>query len=209
MAFPPRKLCSVDLDRDRPAALEPRVRVREDARQRRSAPSEELLFSYKGLLFPLRAGRATLTSGGALTLSGLRMRYLFEDYALDTDRRELCRRGDVVRLEPQAFDLLEYLIRNRERVVSRDDLIAAVWGGRIVSDLAMTTRINAARCAIGDTGKAQRLIKTVPRKGIRFVGRVREERPAVASDRTPARDRRRPTRASLTSPRSPFSLSPT
>ena len=56
------------------------------------------------------------------------MRYLFEDYALDTDRRELCRRGDVVRLEPQAFDLLEYLIRNRERVVSRDDLIACHLG---------------------------------------------------------------------------------
>ena len=103
------------------------------------------------------------------------MRYLFEDYALDTDRRELCRRGDVVHLEPQAFDLLEYLIRNRERVVSRDDLIACIWGGRIVSDSAMTTRINAARYAIGDTGKAQRLIKTVPRKGIRFIGTVREE----------------------------------
>ena len=103
------------------------------------------------------------------------MRYLFEDYALDTDRRELCRCGDVVRIEPQAFDLLEYLIRNRERVVSRDDLIACIWGGRIVSDSAMTTRINAARYAIGDTGKAQRLIKTVPRKGIRFVGTVREE----------------------------------
>jgi adenylate cyclase len=103
------------------------------------------------------------------------MRYLFEDYALDTDRRELCRRTDVVRLEPQAFDLLEYLIRNRERVVSRDDLIAVIWCGRVVSDSAMTTRINAARSAIGDTGKAQRLIKTFPRKGIRFVGTVREE----------------------------------
>jgi len=103
------------------------------------------------------------------------MRYLFEDYALDTDRRELSRRGNVVRLEPQAFDLLEYLIRNRERVVSRDDLIAAVWRGRVVSDSAMTTRINAARYAIGDTGKAQRVIKTVPRRGIRFVGTVREE----------------------------------
>jgi adenylate cyclase len=103
------------------------------------------------------------------------MRYLFEDYALDTGRRELCRRAEIVRLEPQAFDLLEYLIRNRDRVVSRDDLIASIWGGRIVSDSAMTTRINAARCAVGDTGKAQRLIKTVPRKGIRFVGTVREE----------------------------------
>jgi adenylate cyclase len=104
-----------------------------------------------------------------------RMRYLFEDYALDTDRRELFRRGEIVRLEPQAFDLLEYLIQNRERLVSRDDLIASVWAGRIVSDSAMTTRINAARCAIGDSGKAQHLIKTVPRKGIRFVGTVLEE----------------------------------
>ena len=103
------------------------------------------------------------------------MRYLFDDYALDADRRELSHGGHTVRLEPQAFDLLEYLIRNRERVVSRDDLLAAIWGGRIVSESAMATRINAARCAVGDTGKAQRLIKTVPRKGIRFVGMVREE----------------------------------
>src|SRR5437762_2586627 len=107
-------------------------------------------------------------------LSEQRMRFLFEDYALDTERRELCRRGEVVRMEPQAFDLLEYLIQNRGRLVSRDDLIASVWAGRIVSDSAMTTRINAARCAIDDTGKAQRLIKTVPRKGIRFVGTVLE-----------------------------------
>jgi TolB-like protein len=109
------------------------------------------------------------------------MRYLFEDYALDTDRRELFRRGEVVRLEPQAFDLLEYLIRNRGRLVSRDDLIASVWAGRIVSDSAMTTRINAARCAIDDSGKAQRLIKTVPRKGIRFVGPVQEEEAGARS----------------------------
>jgi DNA-binding winged helix-turn-helix (wHTH) protein len=80
-----------------------------------------------------------------------------------------------VRLEPRAFDLLEYLIQNRGRVVSRGDLIASVWAGRIVSDSAMTTRINAARCAIDDNGNAQRLIKTVPRKGIRFVGTVLEE----------------------------------
>src|SRR5439155_1156878 len=108
-------------------------------------------------------------------LSEQRMRFLFEDYALDTERRELSLRGDVVRIEPQAFDLLEYLIQNRGRLVSRDDLIASVWAGRIVSDSAMTTRINAARCAIADNGKAQRLIKTVPRKGIRFVGTVLEK----------------------------------
>ena len=85
------------------------------------------------------------------------MRYLFEDYALDTDRRELHRATDVIVVTPQVFDLLDYLIRNRERVVSKDDLINAVWNGRIVSDAALTTRLNAARSAIGDTGEKQRL----------------------------------------------------
>jgi DNA-binding winged helix-turn-helix (wHTH) protein len=66
------------------------------------------------------------------------------------------------------------LIRHRERVVSKDDLISAVWNGRIVSDAALTTRLNAARAAIGDGGDKQRLIKTLPRKGFRFVGTVQE-----------------------------------
>jgi adenylate cyclase len=103
------------------------------------------------------------------------LRYLFEDYAFDTDRRELRRVRDLIRLTPQVFDLLDYLLRNRERVVSKDDLVATIWGGRIVSDSALTTRINAVRAAIGDNGKTQRLIKTLPRKGFRFVGTVREE----------------------------------
>jgi len=102
------------------------------------------------------------------------LRYLFEDYALDTDRRELHRATDVIVVTPQVFDLLDYLIRNRERVVSKDDLINAVWNGRIVSDAALTTRVNAARSAVGDTGDKQRLIKTLPRKGFRFVGTVQE-----------------------------------
>jgi len=102
------------------------------------------------------------------------LRYLFEEYAFDTDRRELHRGADVVSLAPQVFDLLDYLIRNRERVVSKDDLIKAIWNGRIVSDTALTTRLNAARSAIGDSGEEQRLIKTLPRKGFRFVGTVRE-----------------------------------
>ena len=102
------------------------------------------------------------------------MRYLFEDYALDTDRRELHRGPDVVPTTPQVFDLLDYLIRNRERVVSKDDLVSAIWNGRIVSDAALTTRLNAARSAIGDTGERQRLIRTMPRKGVRFVGAVHE-----------------------------------
>ena len=103
------------------------------------------------------------------------MLYLFEDYVLDTDRRELRRRSALVPIEPRVFDLLAYAIENRERVVSKDDLIAAVWDGRIVSDSALTTRLNAARSAIADSGLEQRLIKTLPRKGIRFVGTVREE----------------------------------
>ncbi len=104
------------------------------------------------------------------------MRYLFEDYAFDTDRRELHRGADVVSVAPQVFDLLDYLIRNRERVVSKDELINAIWNGRIVSEAALTTRLNVARSAIGDSGEQQRLVKTLPRKGFRFVGQVRESR---------------------------------
>jgi TolB-like protein/tetratricopeptide (TPR) repeat protein len=102
------------------------------------------------------------------------LRYLFEEYAFDTDRRELHRGADVVSVAPQVFDLLDYLIRNRERVVSKDDLINAIWNGRIVSDAALTTRLNVARSVIGDTGYEQRLIKTLPRKGFRFIGPVLE-----------------------------------
>jgi TolB-like protein len=110
------------------------------------------------------------------------LRYLFEEYAFDTDRRELHRGADAVSVAPQVFDLLDYLIRNRERVVSKDDLINAIWNGRSVSDAALTTRLNAARSAIGDSGDEQRLIKTMPRKGFRFVGTVREaQRPAGAA----------------------------
>jgi TolB-like protein/Tfp pilus assembly protein PilF len=110
------------------------------------------------------------------------LRYLFEDYTLDTERRELHRGADAVAITPQVFDLLDYLIRNRERVVSKDNLISTVWNGRIVSDAALTTRLNAARNAIGDSGEEQRLIKTLPRKGFRFVGPVREtQRPAGAA----------------------------
>ena len=103
------------------------------------------------------------------------MLFFFEDFALDTSLRELRRGGELLSMEPKVFDLLAHLITNRERVVSKDDLVAVVWDGRIVSDSAMTTAINAARMALGDSGEAQRLIKTLPRKGLRFVGKVREE----------------------------------
>lgn len=102
------------------------------------------------------------------------MRYLFEDFEIDTKRRELHRGAELVTITPQVFDLLDYLIRNREHVVSKESLIDAIWNGRIVSDAALTTRLNAVRSAIGDSGEEQRLIKTLPRKGFRFIGQVRE-----------------------------------
>src|SRR5215813_2478939 len=94
---------------------------------------------------------------------------------MDTDRRELRRGSELRSIEPQVFDLLEYLIRNRERVVSKDDLLATVWSGRTVSDATVASRLNAARAAIGDNGEEQRVIRTILRKGFRFVGIVREE----------------------------------
>ena len=105
----------------------------------------------------------------------------FEDYRLDTARRELWRGSALVAIEPQVFDLLHYLISCHNRFVSKDDLVANVWGGRIVSDSAITSRITAVRHAVGDSGEAQRLIRTIPRKGFRFVGEVREELEAPQS----------------------------
>jgi len=108
------------------------------------------------------------------------LRYLFENCALDTDRRELRRGTNLVAVEPQVFDILVYLIQHRDRVVSKDDLLASVWHKRAISESALFNRINAARSALGDTGERQNLIRTLPRKGLRFVGLVREEVCALA-----------------------------
>jgi DNA-binding winged helix-turn-helix (wHTH) protein len=89
---------------------------------------------------------------------------LFGDYGLDIARRELKRGSELISLGPQVFDLLVYLVENRERVVSKDDLIEAIWGGRIVSESTLTSHINAVRKAVGDSGEEQKLIRTVPRK---------------------------------------------
>jgi TolB-like protein len=99
----------------------------------------------------------------------------FDDYEIDVERRELRCAKIPVHVEPQVFDLLVYLVQNRDRVVSKDDLIASVWGGRIVSDSTLTSRINAARTALGDSGEDQKLIRTIARKGIRFLGTVRTQ----------------------------------
>ena len=111
------------------------------------------------------------------------MIYRFEDYCLDVDRQELRRGNETVAVEPQVFDLLHYIIRNRDHVVSKDELIEHVWHGRIVSDSTLTSRITAARHAIGDSGEHQRLIRTIARKGIRFVGDVRADQ-SVAAGKT-------------------------
>jgi TolB-like protein len=103
------------------------------------------------------------------------VQFLFSDHRLDPSRRELHRGSEPVAVEPQVLDLLIYLLQNRERVVSKNDLIAAVWAGRIVSESTLTSRINAARKAVGDSGEEQKLIRTIARKGFRFVGAVRAQ----------------------------------
>ena len=113
------------------------------------------------------------------------MTFVFGNCEIHCDRRELHRNGTVIRVEPQVFDVLVHLVRHRDRVVSKEELIRAVWDGRFVSDDTLTSRVSAARRAIGDTGAEQRLIRTVTRRGFRFVGEVREDpsaqRPLLSS----------------------------
>jgi len=103
----------------------------------------------------------------------LTVQYLFEGYVLDEQRRELTLRGQVVAVGPQVFDLLLLFVSNPDHVVSKDDLLQAVWSGRIVSESTIASHINAVRKAIGDTGEQQRLVRTVARKGYRFIGQVK------------------------------------
>src|SRR6516165_4382608 len=117
-------------------------------------------------------------AGGRNMRRERQVRFLFEGYVLDTERRELRRGSALLSMEPQVFDLLEFVVRNRDRVVSKDDLLASVWGGRIVSESTLASRINAARRVIGDTGEQQRLIRTIIGRDVRFVGEVREQQDA-------------------------------
>ena len=102
------------------------------------------------------------------------MRFRFENHELDGELRELTRAGVQIPLQPQVFDLLLFLVEQRDRLVSKDDLIGKVWGNRAISDSALNSRINAARSAIGDDGKTQKAIRTIPRKGFRFVAECAE-----------------------------------
>ena len=110
------------------------------------------------------------------------MRYLFEDVALDTDRREIRRGGRSLSVEPLVFDLITHLIRNRQRVVSKEDLRAAIWGGRTVSESTLSSCITAVRATVGDNGEDQHVVRTLPRKGFRFVASVREEAEPAAPE---------------------------
>ena len=100
------------------------------------------------------------------------MRYRFSTFELDPERHEFRAEGELFALEPQVFDVLRHLVENHHRMVGRDELIDVVWGGRIVSEATISARINAVRRALGDSGKTQSFVKTIPRRGFRFVASV-------------------------------------
>src|SRR3954470_8719592 len=101
------------------------------------------------------------------------MIYGFNDFELAPGRVELRRNGGLVHVEPQVFALVLLLVENRERMVSRDEIVEKVWEGRIVSDAAISSRIKSARQALGDDGSTQRVIRTVHGQGLRFIAQVR------------------------------------
>ncbi len=115
------------------------------------------------------------------------MIYAFDEYELDTGLYELRRGGTQIRLEPQAFDLLAFLVEQRERVVPKDEIVGRLWPERFISETALTTRVREVRKALGDTGKEQRYIRTAHGRGYRFVGEVRSPKEeAVAAEPPPA-----------------------
>ena len=124
------------------------------------------------------------------------MLYMFEDFELDTERYELRCAGEARTVEPQIFDILAYLVKHRDRVVSKQELLDEIWPEGFVTESTLTSRLMAARRAIGDSGGAQRMIKTIRRRGYRFVGEVSEldEAAAAAPDPPSAVERAAPVR---------------
>ena len=115
------------------------------------------------------------------------MRYRFDDFQLDTEQFELKKSGELVHCEPQVLELLVFLIANRAQMVSKDELLNAVWAGKVVSDSALSSRIKMARQLLDDDGQKQRYIRTVHRKGFRFVADVVTDdgfQPANSTDQT-------------------------
>src|SRR5215470_1856 len=125
-------------------------------------------------------------SGGANDEAALGRpaRFRFNDVEIDVAQQELRRAGKIVHVEPQVFDLLLHLVRHRDRVVGKDELIEAIWQGRIISETALSSCISAARRAVGDNGDDQLLIRTLHKRGFRFVGELRGD-PAPAVDNVP------------------------
>src|SRR5580765_2914605 len=100
------------------------------------------------------------------------LKYQFTDFEIDLSQQELRRLGKAVHIEPQVFDLIVHLVRNHDRIVSKDELIETIWNGRIISEAALSSRINGARRALGDNGNDQAFIRTLHKRGFRFVGHV-------------------------------------
>ena len=105
------------------------------------------------------------------------MDFRFDEFEIDLGQQELRRSGQVVRIEPQVFELLVYLVRNSNRIVSKEELIEAVWQGRVISEAALSSCVSAARRAIGDSGKDQLRIRTASKRGFRFVGALDDATP--------------------------------
>lgn len=119
------------------------------------------------------------------------MRFSFGDLAIDTDRFLLERGGESLHVQPQVFDVLSHLVLNRERVVSKGELLDSIWGDRFVSESTLTSRIKAARRVVGDDGIAQTVIRTVHGRGYRWVAEVEPDPAAAAPAATPPPDPRR------------------
>jgi TolB-like protein len=113
------------------------------------------------------------------------MLYRFDTFELDTARAELREDGATRPVEPQVFALLALLVENRERLVSRDELLDKIWDGRVVSDAALASRIKSARQALGDDGRSQRFIRTIHSQGFRFVAEVKVARAVQLDDPPP------------------------
>jgi pimeloyl-ACP methyl ester carboxylesterase/DNA-binding winged helix-turn-helix (wHTH) protein len=124
----------------------------------------------------LSASESTPTASGV---------WRFDGFVLDTQRYELRSDGDVIRVEPQVFDVLTQLVSNHHRFVSKEELFDSVWGGRFVGEAALTSRIKAARRALGDDGESQRYIRTVRGRGYQFVGTLLVDAPAAAPAEPP------------------------
>src|SRR5215468_8179796 len=107
------------------------------------------------------------------------MRHRFDDFEVDTDRYEVRRGGEVQPVEPLVFDLIAYFVRNPNRVISRDDVIAEVWQGRAISDATISSCIKSARKALGDSGDSQSYIRTVRGRGFEFRAHVASEARAM------------------------------